>query len=365
MADVGLWIDWSGAGFGETAYDDLTSYVIRATTVGGATPEITGASQAGSATFVVRNPDGLFDPDNASSPLYGLLRDGPRVWWGANTDGTLEAGRTVRGRWAGRIVEISPIPVAGAGDSTPTAEIICEDPLAWYSRVPVSLSEDHSPANPTSQTSVTFAQPSNGYTMVAYEIVPAPGQTPSVLGIGDFNGGAAPAGSGMVLTGGSATTTGTVTSGWTPSTWDGTLVPSAPSSIYSYAATNTTLGGTLPRPYDLTVYNSRFIWVAYGPATVRQSAYATASAGEGILMTFPDYSGSIPSGYVELAMPLQPQTGSWLVIVQSAEFAYTPGYVGGLGALPVGWVLDHTIGVFWGGYTWGVDTYISHYPVPA
>lgn len=143
----GLWIDWDDDGFATGDYDNLSSLVISAHYSRGGTPEITGAAQAGQGLFVVKNPDGLFDPDNASGPLYGKLHDGPRVWWGVNSDGTIvDKGATVRGRFAGRITDVAPIPVAGAGGSTPTAEIVCEDPLGWYGRTPVVLSDNCSPA---------------------------------------------------------------------------------------------------------------------------------------------------------------------------------------------------------------------------
>lgn len=147
MASVpGLWIDWDGTGFGTSVNGDCTALLVNAQYQRGGTPEITGAAQAGSGTFTLLNPDGLFDPDNASSPLYGLLKDGVPVWFGLNEDGTLEdKSAPVHGRFAGRILTISPIPQAGAGDSTPTAEIVCEDALGWYSRVFVALGDDCSP----------------------------------------------------------------------------------------------------------------------------------------------------------------------------------------------------------------------------
>ena len=143
MGTPGLWFDWTGGGFGSGANDNCTDLVMNATYTRGGAPEITGAAQAGSATFIVKNPDGLFDPDNSAGPLYGQLVDGVPVWWGVNDDGTIsDKGATVYGRFAGRITDISPLPVAGASGSTPTAEIVCEDALGWYARTPVALTDD-------------------------------------------------------------------------------------------------------------------------------------------------------------------------------------------------------------------------------
>lgn len=139
-ASVGLLFDWTGGGFGSGANDDCTSLLMSYQGNRGGSPELTGSAQAGSATFVLLNPDGLFDPDNTSSPLYGLLRDGVRVWFGANEDGSLSGAGTPRGRFAGRVTDISPLPMAGAGTSTPTVEIVCEDALGWFARTQVALS---------------------------------------------------------------------------------------------------------------------------------------------------------------------------------------------------------------------------------
>lgn len=147
MASIpGLWFDWDGSGFATSVNGDCTALLMNARYQRGGTPEITGAAQAGGATFILQNPDGLFDPDNTESPLYGLLRDGVPVWFGINEDGTITGtSAPTRGRFAGRTLSISPIPQAGAGDSTPTAEIVCEDALGWYSRVFVALGDDCSP----------------------------------------------------------------------------------------------------------------------------------------------------------------------------------------------------------------------------
>lgn len=147
---VGLWVDWDGDGFGTGAYDDLTALVTHASYSRGSAPEITGAAQAGQAVFTVKNPNALFNPDNDLGPLVGLLHDGPPVWWGMREDGTISgtSDAAVRGRFAGRVVEVVPLPQAGAGDSTPLAQIICEDPLALYGRIPVALSDDCSPPIP-------------------------------------------------------------------------------------------------------------------------------------------------------------------------------------------------------------------------
>lgn len=141
---VGLFVDWDSDGFGTGAHDNLSSILTHASYSRGSSPEITGAAQAGQAVFTVLNPSAIFNPDNASGPLYGKLHDGPPVWFGLREDGTIAgtSTATVRGRFAGRVTEVVPLPVPGGGTSTPLAQIICEDPLALYGRIPVKLSDD-------------------------------------------------------------------------------------------------------------------------------------------------------------------------------------------------------------------------------
>lgn len=117
---------------------DIVSWVITR----GASPEITGGANPGSAVVTVqrKNRDGLYNPRNVDSPLYGFLRDGVRVWIGVNDDGTLTPGGTVKGLFAGRITDISVLPDAGP-DHAIVTEIACEDPLAWYGRTPVHVAD--------------------------------------------------------------------------------------------------------------------------------------------------------------------------------------------------------------------------------
>lgn len=128
---AGLFIDFDSDGFDVGAYDDCTADLISAQYRRGGSAEITGVALPGSGTFVLRNRDGRYDPGNASGPLYGKLRDGVPVWFGINTDGT----------FAGRIVDITVVPSAGTTDPS-TVEIVCEDALGWYGRVPVEMTDE-------------------------------------------------------------------------------------------------------------------------------------------------------------------------------------------------------------------------------
>lgn len=160
MAEVGVWLDFAQDGFdtgatsseaGELARlmpeggtagtsDNITSDVIEYTITRGLPAEITGGAPSDSAVIVVKNSDGMYSPDNASSPVYGLLGPGCPVWIGVNSDGTVTTPGTVYGRFAGIVREIAPIPVGGA-TNTPTAEIICDGILADYALTPVVLAD--------------------------------------------------------------------------------------------------------------------------------------------------------------------------------------------------------------------------------
>ena len=61
-------VDWAGNGFGVGAYDDITARVISGNI----------SRSGGSCVLVLDNTDGRFWPDNAGSPLYGLVKPGPR-----------------------------------------------------------------------------------------------------------------------------------------------------------------------------------------------------------------------------------------------------------------------------------------------
>lgn len=138
---VGLWIDWDGDGFGTGDHDDVTSLLISMSWNRGAAYEITGGAQSDQGIAVVRNPDGLFDPDNADGPLFGLLHDGAKVWWGVNEDGSIEfdPDKTIYGRFAGILDEVNALPVAGAGDSTPTAELVFQGIFDWMGRTHIEV----------------------------------------------------------------------------------------------------------------------------------------------------------------------------------------------------------------------------------
>jgi hypothetical protein len=113
--------------------DDVMSFICNR----GASSDHVSGPAPGSCTLILRNDDGRYTPDNTASPLYGLLKPGRPVWIGRNADGTMSGtGQTVYGVWAGYIREIAPMAAAG---KSPTVEVICEDPLGYYSRQPTSV----------------------------------------------------------------------------------------------------------------------------------------------------------------------------------------------------------------------------------
>jgi hypothetical protein len=135
--EPGVWIDWDDDGFATGAHNNATADAMGWDISRGSGPQVTSGAQPGSCTLTLKNPDDIYNPRNTYSPLYGLLRDGVRVWIGVNNDGTL-TGSNVRGLFAGRITDITAIPAGGADDS-PTVEIVCEDFLGWARRLPVHL----------------------------------------------------------------------------------------------------------------------------------------------------------------------------------------------------------------------------------
>jgi PKD repeat protein len=137
---AGVFVDWDNDGFDAGTADEVSGTpqnVVRWVINRGSGPEITGGSQPGTATLTLKNPDDIYNPRNAASPLYGLLRDGAPVWIGPNADGKL-TGSNARGLFGGRITDISLLPSGGA-DESPLVEITCEDALSWYQRTPVQL----------------------------------------------------------------------------------------------------------------------------------------------------------------------------------------------------------------------------------
>ena len=138
---VGVWADWDGDGFGEIGSDDdLTSDMASWTITRGASAEITGGAQPGTATVILNSPaDDRYNPLHADGPLAGHLTDGVPFWIGVNADGAL-AGHDPRGLFGGRIKDITPL-VASGTDVAPQVEITCEDALSWLGRTSVGLAD--------------------------------------------------------------------------------------------------------------------------------------------------------------------------------------------------------------------------------
>lgn len=137
-AEPGIWLDWDGDGFDRGDYDETTPRGMSWVITRGASPELTGGSQPGSCTLVLRNRDDRFNPENDSSPVHDQLRDGVPLWIGVNDQGRLVGGTGVNGLFGGRLTEITPIPAGGA-EEPPTVEMLAEDALGWYGRTPVRV----------------------------------------------------------------------------------------------------------------------------------------------------------------------------------------------------------------------------------
>lgn len=123
-------IDWDA---------DLVSWTISR----GSGAEITSPANPGSATLVLKNSiaagaasDDLYNPYNASGPNYGNLADGLPVWVGVNGDGSMTSPD--HGLFGGRVTDITLMPSEGTSVS-PLVEIVCEDALGWYPRVPIQI----------------------------------------------------------------------------------------------------------------------------------------------------------------------------------------------------------------------------------
>lgn len=165
-AGVGLWIDWDNDGF--TGTDDRTADLMSLAWNRGGTPDLTGGVQPGQATAILRNTSGDYLPDNAAGPFFGKLKPGRFMWFGANDDGTLGGSGTPVGLFAGYLRELTPIPAAGSGpDSTPTVEMIFEDPLGWYSRQKVRVSGAAGRSQQAFREQVLLAIPESRYVLAS------------------------------------------------------------------------------------------------------------------------------------------------------------------------------------------------------
>jgi hypothetical protein len=151
---TGVYADWDEDGFtaGGTP-DDLGQDVISWRITRGATPEITGAATIGQASIILRNRDDVYNPNNTAGTLYSKLTDGVAVWIGVDDDGMLSGTASRNGLFAGRIKDITPIPVPGAV-KPPTVEFTCEDDLARLSRVEVNVADSRTRSHNDLRTAI-------------------------------------------------------------------------------------------------------------------------------------------------------------------------------------------------------------------
>jgi hypothetical protein len=115
--------------------DNITSEVISFSISQPGDPGHTGGSHPATCVITVKNSTGKWNPDNTASVLYGKPVLGAPLWIGVNADGTVVgSGQTVHGVFAGYVREVVPMPEPGVADGTPTAQIICDDPLVEYGK---------------------------------------------------------------------------------------------------------------------------------------------------------------------------------------------------------------------------------------
>ena len=137
----GVFVDWALDGPSDPI-DDITGDVLGMSWRRGASYDHVSSPGPGSATLIVDNSTGKYNPDNSGGSLYGYLVPGRPVWCGALRDtGAVTGTGTVRGFFAGRITEIAPVPIPGGSG---TAEIICEDALGSYRRASASVAPSQS-----------------------------------------------------------------------------------------------------------------------------------------------------------------------------------------------------------------------------
>jgi len=142
----GMWVDWGLDGFGVSVSESEDAPLARMLPEGGGgadvedniTPDVKrvvihrggfadhlGGTSPGTMTVTVKNEDGKYNPDNADSPVYPLVKPDLSIWFGVNADGTVEdQNMTVYGRFGGYVREIVPMPVPG---SSYEAQLICDD----------------------------------------------------------------------------------------------------------------------------------------------------------------------------------------------------------------------------------------------
>lgn len=125
-----VYIDWDDdglweAGENEADYVDWMRCKRSAST-------LAGDGAASQLTINLRNETGRFSPDNSSSPLYGNLDVGKKVWVYC-TYSSVDYGL-----FAGYISKIVPLP------DTRRVQVIVDDPLARWRRTDVYLSPSNS-----------------------------------------------------------------------------------------------------------------------------------------------------------------------------------------------------------------------------
>lgn len=137
-----LLADWNQDGLFGHAQSDLSAVWIRANWRLGMREPYQSLADEAEATIDLINTDGRFNPDNTSSPLYGKLVPGVRIW----IRGVDEDAETATTMYKGRLERVVPYwePGSGALSGQALAALICSGwkQMLQETKVNIPLYED-------------------------------------------------------------------------------------------------------------------------------------------------------------------------------------------------------------------------------
>ena len=105
-----LEVDWDADGDYGDANEDVSADLLNVEFLRGCkfASQLTGRSEAGSLKALLRNPDGLYSPSNASSALAGKLLPGRKLRFRVTGD-------DAKTRWTGFIEKLTPKHISSDG----------------------------------------------------------------------------------------------------------------------------------------------------------------------------------------------------------------------------------------------------------